>query len=170
MARKPAKRRAFNLRGVQSSGSLALGTLGTVTAITSAALAAADGAYRIMSASLTWALEDFTAGEGPIVVGFAHGDYTVTEIKECIESGASISIGDKIANERANRLVRRVGVFDGVAGAEKLNDGKPIKTRLNWAIPIGKTLSLFAYNDGIVTNLTTGALVRINGKFWVRDY
>ncbi len=166
--RKPAKRR-FNLRGVQCSPQPVLGALATITAISSAVFGAADGAYRAMSLTGTWSLEAHTAGEGPIVVGFAHGDYSVTQIKECIESGSSISIGDKLSNEHADRLVRRVGTFSGLSTEETLNDGRPIKTRLNWAIPIGKTLNIFAYNDSAGT-LTTGTILKFNGKGWVKDY
>ncbi len=168
LAKKTQKRR-FTLRGVRASPSLALSTLLAVTAITGPMFGNADGAYRVMSYKGTWTLEGFTAGEGPIVFGFAHGDYTVTEIKEAIESGASISIGNKVAGEQANRLVRRVGTFSGQVANETLNDGMPIKTRLNWAIPIGTNLNIFAYNDGAAT-LTTGALLRSNGVAWVKDY
>ncbi len=168
--RNPKRKRAFNLRAVRASPSLALGTLASVTAIAGPVYGNADGAYRIMSLSGTWSTENHTAGEGPIVVGFAHGDYTVTEIKEFIESGASISIGNKIANEQANRLIRRVGTFSGLLTEETLNDGKVIKTRLNWAIPIGTNLNMFAYFDGSDANLTTGTFVRFNGTGWVKDY
>ncbi len=165
--RKPTKRR-FNLRGVQSSPQLALGGLLANIAIVGACYGNADGAYRIMSHTATWSIANHTAGQGPIVVGFAHGDYTVTEIKESLESAGSISIGDKIANERTNRLIRRVGTFDGASTEETLNDGRAIKVRLNWAIPIGTNLNLFAYNDG--GDLTTGTILHVNGKGWVKDY
>ncbi len=168
MARKPTKRR-FQLRAVRATPSLALVTLASATALTGPLYAAADGAYRIMSFRGAFALRGHTAGEGPIHIGFAHGDYTVTEIKEFIESGASISVGDKIANEQANRLVRIVGTFDGLNTEEVLNDGKPIKTRLNWAIPIGKTMNFFVYNDSGAAQ-TTGSIVDITGTGWVKDY
>ncbi len=168
MARRP-KRRAFTLRGVRASPSISLGALAAITVFAGAIFGNADGAYRIMSYTGTWSIENHTAGEGPIVVGFAHGSYTVTQIKEAIESGASISIGNKLADEHAGRLVRRIGTFSGNSTEETLNDGKPIKTRLNWAIPIGTNFNLFAYNDSTAT-LTTGTIVRTNGKGWVKDY
>ncbi len=159
----------YSLRPVRTSNQNVLSTLGANVAIVASYFGAADGAYRIVSLQTTWSLKNLTAGEGPIVVGYAHGDYTVGEIKEFIESATSINIGDKIAGEQANRLVRRVGVFSGVGTEETLNNGMPIKTRLNWAIPIGKTFNMFAYNDSGGT-LTTGAVVEANGVGWVKDY
>ncbi len=127
---------------------------------------AADGAYRVRSIEASWRSQELTDADGPLVVGYAHSDYSVTEIKECIEASASISQGDKIAQERANRLVRVVGSL-GDAGDDELNDGLPVKTKLNWLIAIGDQVNAFVYNDGIT--MTTGALVRINGHLWIQD-
>ncbi len=107
-----------------------------------------------------------TAGDGPIIVGYAHSDFSVTEIKEAIEASASISVGDQVAQERANRKVRLVGQLTDLV--EELNDGKPVKTKLNWLIPIGKEVNIFAYNDGAAL-LTTGAVVSCSGDMWVKD-
>ncbi len=126
----------------------------------------ADGAYRCRSVKAAWTSQELTDADGPLLVGYAHSDYSVTEIKECIEASAAISVGDKIAQERANRLVRVVGTL-GDAIDDDLNDGKPISTKLNWLIPIGKSVNMFAYNDGIT--MTTGALVRCNGSLWIQD-
>ncbi len=166
--KKRPSRRRFNLRKVKASPSVAIGALATITAFIGNFFGNADGAYRIMSAEATWAIENHTTGEGPLVVGYSFGDYTVAEIKEYIESGSSISIGDKIQQERANRLIRVVGVFSGQDAAESLNDGRPIKTRLNWFVPIGTNFNIFAYNDSI-TVLTTGTVLKVNGHGWVKD-
>lgn len=162
----------MNLRKVRVIPQVSLGTLGNVTAIVGAVTGAADGQYRAMSLNGTWSLKGATAGEGPIVIGFAHSDYSVTEIKEAIEIQNSINLGDKVAQEQANRLVRIVGTFPSAQVAAEdvvLNDGRPMKTRLNWAIPIGKAVNIFAYNDSGAT-LTTGAIVDFNGDLWVKDY
>lgn len=168
MARKRSSKYR-NVRRVNTSTDLALGTLGTATAIATGLTGAADTDYRVLSISGTFTVDGATALEGPWVVGWAHSDYSVAEIKECLEASASISIGDKIANERSNRLVRKVGAFTVLSASESLNDGKPIKTRLNWAINAAKEVNLFAYNDGNTT-LTSGAVVKFNGDLWVRDY
>ncbi len=128
-------RRRFTLRRVRITPELALGTLGSDTAVTALTTGVGTDTYRFMSAKLTWAIRGLAQGEGPITVGFAHSDYSVTEIKECIES-FSLLLGDKIAQERSNRLVRIVGTI--LTEEPQLNDGKPISTKLNWKIAIGQ--------------------------------
>ncbi len=101
-------------------------------------------------------------------MGYAHNDYTVTEIKEAIESASAINIGNKVVQEQGNRLVRVVGTINTDLDIDnRLNDGKPVKTRLNWFIPIGSAVNLFAYNDGTV--MLTGAVLKANGEIWVKD-
>ncbi len=145
-----------------------LGALANNIVVTGTLTSSADGQYRAMSVKLLWSIRNVTVGQGPIIVGFAHSDYSVTEIKEAIEIASSINIGDKVSNEKANRLVRVVGVFSGAESDQVLNDGKPMKTRLNWQMPIGANVNVFAYNDSGAA-LTTGGLVEANGDLWVKD-
>ncbi len=159
-------RRRYNLRRVRVSPELALTTLGTDTALIVDFATAADGTYRCMSINGAWAVSGMTAGEGPVTVGIAHGDYTVAEVKECLEQAGSISVGNKVAQEVANRLVRVVG-YAGEA-EPMLNEGRPIKTRLNWLIPIGSTISMFAFNEQ-TSALTTGSRLNFTGDMWVKD-
>ncbi len=160
-------RRRFNLRRIRVTDEQALGTLATDTALSGALHGANTVAFRVVSAKLTWALTNLTAGEGPITVGYAHSDYTVTEIKECMEAQASADIGNKVAQEQANRLIRIVGVFSGANTV--LNDGRPIKTKLNWVIGSSATLNAFIYNEDTAANLTTGAFLNTQGDLWVKD-
>ncbi len=164
---KHRKKRRYNLRRVRLTPELALGTLASDTVLDIASVAVATEPYRCVTMKNTWTLIGLTGGEGPITVGYAHADYTTTEVKECLESFASVSRQDKIANERANRLVRIVGTFQSI-GSSILNDGRPIKTRLNWWIGIGQTVRVFAYNEGTGT-LTTGAAIKVAGDMWVKD-
>ncbi len=166
MAKRPyPKKGSYALRGVRVTPSMSLATLATITALKANLVAAADGPYRLISAIMSWTLHSLTAGDGPIVVGIAHSDYTVAEIKEAIEAATAISIGLKVQQEQTNRLVRVVGVL--AEGDTSLNNGMPIKTRLNWKFPVGVNPVIFAYNDGIT--LTTGAVLNANGKIWVKD-
>ncbi len=162
------KKGRYSLRMVKLNGTLVLGTLANVTVGASSITGVADGSYRMISVRVVWTLKNLTASQGPLTVGFAHSDYSVTEVKEAIESAASINIGDKVANEQSNRLVRVIGSFSGNTVEESLNDGKPIKTRLNWAIPIGQSVNAFAYNDSGAA-LTTGAIIDLTGACWVKD-
>lgn len=105
-----------------------------------------------------------TAGEGPIVVGVAHSDYTDAEIEEVLENVGSWDEGDMIDQEKARRLVRRIGQINSPATAEDglLNDGKPLKIKLNWLLTTGQTLSFFAFNKG-GSSLTTGSYLVVEG-------
>ena len=130
-------------------------------------LAASDRSYRILSFKTNWGWRGATPGEGPVMVGYAHNDYTVTEIKESLEAEAAMATGDKVANEQANRLVRLVGTMDFITEDGVLNDGRPITTKLNWAIPNGGNVAVFVYNRSGGT-LTTGAVSTISGKARIR--
>lgn len=112
----------------------------------------------------TWNLQGLTAGEGPVTVGYAHSDYTVGEIKECLEATSSIDQGDKIAQEKANRLIRIVGTVD--AEDSRLKDGLPISTKLNWKIAIGQNVNIFAFNESTAA-LTTGSSLKLSGDLWI---
>ncbi len=159
---------SFGLRRVRVSPAIILSTLGSQTVLTSALVGTSDAQYRLIASRLSWSQLGLTAAEGPITVGYAFGDYTVAEIKECIEIGASISTGDKIAQEKANRWVRIVGTFEADAQSV-LNNGNPIKTRLNWAVQIGSAVNIFAYNESAGA-LATGTIVNAQGDLWVKDY
>ncbi len=124
-------------------------------------------AARISSLVASWALEGFTVGpdDGPILVGVAHSDYTDAEIEQVIENSGAWDLGNKIAQEQAKRLVRRVGMFrvSGQAtGIMTLNEGQPIKTKLNWQLNTGATLKVWGYNTGSGT-LITGAVIALQG-------
>ena len=56
--------------------------------------------------------------------------------------------------------IKGVGVLSNNERA--LNDGKPVKTRLNWMIPDGKGINMWSYNAGDAANLTTG---RFNARY-----
>ncbi len=163
----PSKGR-YSLRPVRFAAGVALAALADKIVIGTGLTGVSTSSYRMISVQAVWSLNNHTDSEGPIVVGYAHSDYSVTEIKEAIEAGASIELGNKVSNEQANRLVRIVGIFNGDTTEEVLNDGRPIKTRLNWAIPIGDEVDIFAYNDSAAT-LTTGTLLNATGKCWVKD-
>ncbi len=114
---------------------------------------------RVLSVLLTIAMEGLTAGDGPIEVGVAHSDYTSTEIEEALEAGGAWDEGNLVAQEQAKRRVRRIGVLTGEETA--LNEGQPIKVRLNWLIATGDTLQFWMRNRGI--QLTTGMEVAFSG-------
>ncbi len=114
---------------------------------------------RFLSFEGTWGLEDLTSGDGPIEVGLAHSDYTAAEIEESLEAAGAWDEGDKVAQEAGNRLVRSVGLLTEQETA--LNEGRLVKTRLNWRMATGDTLQFWIRNRG--DPLSTGAEVIVSG-------
>ncbi len=115
----------------------------------------------------TWAIEDVTADEGPISVGFAHGDLTAAEIREGFTAELT-DPDDIIAKERSRRPVRRSGVFPIKETHEVLNHGVPFRTVMKFSIGDTHGLALWAHNDGSNANLTTGAIVHTHGHVYGR--
>ncbi len=178
MANKPKRRRRM--------GKYIRGTVDETTALTTiGANAAIKGDFDevviertlISSVVAAYSLSEFTAGAGigPIVVGIAHSDYSAAEIEEWIETTSSWSEADKVQQEISNRLIRRIGVFEVLLGdtsglAKVLNDGKLIKTKLNWILNTGQTISLWGYNQGGTAAATTVPLLKAQGhaNLWPR--
>ncbi len=129
----------------------------------------------VSSIVATYSIRGLTpAGDvGPILVGIAHSDYTAPEIEAVIENTGSWNEGDKVSQEVAGRQIRIIGVFDNPEDALKavtLNDGKPIRTKLNWILTTGQTLKLFCYNLGESAVVTTVPDVDCQGhaNLWPR--
>ncbi len=139
---------------------LNLGTLANADVLGANFADAVEELTRVSSVVLSWAMRGLTEGEGPIFVGIAHSDYTDAEIEEFLENSGSWSKGDKVQQERANRLIRRVGVFDG--REDSLSDGARITTKVNWQLLAGQTVKVWAFNKSGST-LTTGAQIEVNG-------
>ena len=169
MARKRGGGRKFPsryLRG-QVDEEVALSTLAGETLISAAFSDSVTEQARISSLVAAYALSGMTpaASDGPIMVGVALSVYTDAQIEEFLEQQDSWEEGDQVAKEVSSRMIRRVGVFTNPPLAvdfAALNDGKPIKTKLNWPLTTGQTLKLWAYNLGTST-LTTGAIVHATG-------
>ncbi len=109
----------------------------------------------VSSIVANWSLSAWTpvSGAGPLMVGVAHSDYTDTQIEEYIEATTSWAAVNLPTREISQRKIRRIGIFNVSLDAltiEVLNDGKPIKTKLNWVLGSGDTLSVWAYNTGAV--------------------
>ncbi len=173
MARKGSKRR-FNLRKVRVSTNGTIGALAAFDVVKGTVLAASTNPYRIVSTELAYSTVDLgaTIDDGQ-EVGVAHGDYTAAEIEECLESQAAVDIADLLEQEKTNRLVRSIGFAQGTGGASSdqsasINNGRPVKTKLNWKVGIGDTFDAWVRN-GSDTIYTSGATLSIIGHVWVRD-
>ncbi len=153
MANRPKRRRMGRYIRGNVQNTLDLGTLAAATLVSATFSGTVEERTLITSIVSTWALKNLTqgAGDGPVAVGVAHSDYTDAEIEQVLETTGTWKEGDLVSQEIAKRKVRRIGTFQ--ANVEDvdvivLNDGKPIKTRLNWILTTGKTLKFWAYNEG----------------------
>ncbi len=152
-----------------SPGALAAGAV-----VEEAIVSATTDPLRIITLEASYSWSDIAAAiDDGCVFGVAHSDYDATEIEECLESFASIDLGDKIAQERSKRLVREIGTISSagvvaVGGSAPFNDGRPVKTRLNWMMSTGDQLVMWIRNaSGAVW--TTGSRVTVAGNIWVKD-
>lgn len=176
MAKKhPRKRRMGRYIKGNVDERLDLGTLAGATLVAVAFDDAVTERTLISSLKATWSLKDVTPVEnsGPILVGIAHSDYTAAEIEEVIEATGSWDEGNKVTREVMGRQVRIIGTFrDRGVPLETvvLNDGRPIKTKLNWILTTGDTLDLWAYNLGTAAVATTDPQMHVEGhvNLWPR--
>ncbi len=166
MAKKKASRRRSRLAVINVSETLALTTLAdnAVVAVDSDPF---GREFYAISADLYWAMKNHTAGQGPIILGIAHNDYTDVEVAEALNLTGMEDPGDKIAYEQGRRLVRRAGQFSGVGTDEVLNDGKVKRVRIGFVITDGFSLGFWAQNKSDAA-LTTGTIVDIQGKIYGR--
>ncbi len=174
MARKPRKRRTFNLRKVRIASSTSIGALATLDVTSGTITNAPTDKIRFISVDLAYSWSDKTPADDGLEFGLAHGDYSAAEIEECLEAQSAIDVGDKTEQERADRLVRTVGIISGggdgvaAAGGSVFNDGKPMKTKLNWLMGAGDQLQVWVRN-GSATVYTTGGSILTQGNLWVKD-
>ncbi len=146
---------------------LPLGTLANETVVASTLLPTSDNEYRILSSTAAWSMRGLTSGEVPIQFGYAHGDYSVTEIDQCLEAEGAMTRANKIVKEQADRLVRSVGVISGDGISPVYNNGEMKYSRLNWGIPDGLTTQFWARNQTGGT-MTTGSGLVIVGHAIIR--
>lgn len=169
MAKKPARRK-FNLRKVRVASAVAIGALAAFDVVGGDLMGASTNGYRVTSIKAAWNISDLGAAiDDGQEFGIAHGDYSDTEIEEALEAAAAIDIGDQVEQEKANRKVRSLGFFTGAQvadGSLSYNEGRPVKTKLNWYIGIGDTIKMWVRN-GSDTVYTTGATLDVIGEMWV---
>lgn len=166
VTKKKQYNRAKNFQAIPFTGQLALLTLATDVVLTGAIIGNFLRSFFGISVDCTWALRGGTNTEGPIQVGFAHSDLSVSEVAEAL-SAEVVDPSDIIARERSRRPVRRSGVFPGISTQGVLNDGKVIRTKLKFSMSIAKTLNIWALNQSGAT-LTTGAVLEVQGVIYGR--
>ncbi len=147
---------------------LALSTLGSKVLIGDTWDESPEEKTLISSIVCQWSLDQLTSPQGPILFGVAHSDYTDAEVEEVIENAGSWDAGSKVEQEVAKRLVRIIGSFVSDSGGTgpvdlKFNDGRMLKTKLNWVLNTGDTLKMWAYNLSGTPLATTDPQMRCSG-------
>ncbi len=147
---------------------IVLGALSTDTLISeSSGGSAVSNRVRVASIDVMVGIHNHTAGEGPIVIGVAKGDYTDAEIQEWFLALAAWNDEDEIAREQSKRYCRVLGMLGGASVSERLWDGRQRKFRLNWSIGEGQSINFWAFNSDS-NDLTTGSVVNVDGHANVR--
>ncbi len=173
---KPRRRRRMGryIRGAVDE-EMAIGTLAAKDVISTGFDQTVVERTLVSSIVATYSLKNVTpsATAGPLLVGVAHSDYTAAEIEEFVENTLSWAEQDQIGQEIAKRKIRRVGIFENRGGVEEasvLNQGRPVKTKLNWILTTGQGLQSWAYNMGTLAYATTDPSVDIQGhvNLWPR--
>ncbi len=174
--KKPQRRRRMGryIRGAVDED-MALGTLAAKTLVIQTFGNTVTERSLVSSVQLLWSMvgKSVADNQGPIMVGLCHSDYTAAEVEAWIEQQNSWQESDLVAREISGRKIRRVGVFPEQGAdlsTQVLNDGKPIKTKLNWILNAGQSLDFWAYNNGSAALATTDPNVVISGhaNLWPR--
>ncbi len=153
---------------------LALGTLAAGALVSDAWDEAAEERTLVSSIVASWTLDNLTGGQGPLLFGVAHGAYTDAQIEEVIENAGSWSPGDLISQEIAKRKVRVIGTFTPEEAAAvvdiEFNDGKPVKTKLNWVLQSDARIRMWVYNISGGALSGTAPILRANGhaNLWLK--
>jgi len=146
----------------------ALGTLVTDTLISqSSGGTAVTQDVVVTSIDISISMNNHVAGEGPILIGVSHSDYTDAEKEEAVEATGAWTVANKIAQEHSRRLVRILGTFAGNLASEVLWDGRQRKFKLNWPIQDGQAIAFWAYNSDSA-DLSGNTQINVDGFANVR--
>ncbi len=172
MARRPQRqrrrrggRRGRPLKGLTVGSALALSTLADGSIILGDVMTFGEDFF-ITSFVSELALRNQTPGQGPVQVGWAHGDLSTGEIIEYLDANLT-DPDDIVTAEHNRRPVRRIGKFPSIAADEVLVNGRPLKTRIMKTVGDGHTFTIWARNQTGAA-LAGGAFLEIQGTVFGR--
>ncbi len=164
---KRRRRTRRRLVAIPFTTRLTLSTLLSSTVIKVSALGNAFGEdFYCHQVTANYALSGATPTEGPLSIGYTHGDLSVAEVLEAITAELT-DPDDIIAKERARRPVRKVGNFPVQAADETFRDGAMVRTGLGFSVGNDHKLDFWALNNSGAT-LTTGAIIDVDGVLYGR--
>ncbi len=160
------RRRSGNFFAYPVQVDLALGALAEGATVAGDLTAFGTTRVRVISADLTWTINDGTSGQGPVRFGLTTNDLTVAEVNQKLDARPT-SKSDIIAMERSRRPVRDAGKMSiDATGNAILNDGKPKRTKLGFSLDEGKELQAWARNEDSAV-LVTGAILHVSGTLYM---
>ncbi len=167
------KRSNKNFVAIPFAGTLALSTLGQGAVLTAGLTGTLTEDLYAISADVQAEITGLTAGEGnPSHCLISHGDYSDAEVGEQ-QDVVLLGPGNKIEQERARRLVRRVGIFSPESEAATFlnligkGGSRLLRTKLKFVVNSGKNLDIGVLNRSSAA-LTTGASLRFSGILYGR--
>ncbi len=164
MAKHKRRRRKSNFVAIPFNVSLALSTLADNTVLATDLVDTTEDLY-VISVDGQFTIRGATSGEGPLAVGYAHGDLSVGEILENLNAEVG-NPDDIIQSERARRPVRRAGSFQMLSPDEVLALGQVIRTTCKFSVGEAD-LAMWIFNmSGAV--MTTGAVLQCIGTIYGR--
>ncbi len=130
-----------------------------------------------ISLDISASIRGLTAGQGdPMTLIAAHGDYTSGEVLEALDV-TLVDPDDKIEQERARRLVRKVGVFQqegqmddtftGLRMKGPRGGGSVIRQKTGWSIGDGHAPAIGLHNRSGAA-LSSGAVMEFDGNIYGR--
>ncbi len=164
--RRKARRRPSRFVVIPVFTTLALSTLASNIVIKGNLLNNVEDVW-ITSADLMLSIRNLPTGEGPIGMGCANDDLSVTEIAEAI-SAAPTGPDDIIQNERARRPVRNWAQFSGHSTAtsdEVIADGLVKRYKVRMRLGENTALAVWAQNRS-GASLSGNATIVIQGKLY----
>ncbi len=166
MAHRKGSKRNKKFRTVRVAASATLGALAN-NAVVAVGLNSGgfDNEIYAISVDGMISVRELTAGQGPLLVGYAHSDYTTAEIAEAILAQDGL-FDNLIEQEQGKRFVRDAIFLSGIATEEVANDGKMKRTKLGFRVGDAQDVQMFVMNRSGAP-LTTGAIVEIIGKMYL---
>ena len=145
-----------------------IGALAAADVVTQATQDAVSERARLTSIDCVYGLSNYTptADAGPLIFGLCHSDYTDAEVEEWIENTTGWDVADLQSREISGRLIRRIGQFDSPPTAGDFvafNEGRRVKTRLNWMLNTGQNVRFWIYNPGTQALATTTPDMSVQG-------
>ncbi len=142
---------------IRERDTITLGALATITAIKSGSQINPTDDFRLIKTEYFIGVEGMTSGEGPVLIGLADNELSVTEIAGSIGADGPVDRNDRGGEEAATRAVWVLdAIFSQVfPGGSSSTKGE--KT-FRWTFSNPEGWTFFAFNNDPNT-LTTGTIV-----------